>query len=291
MPLADHRMRQEQWARSNHQRAMLPEVYGDFITKLAQWDWWVTITFRDLLPRDLAVARIEEWLADIQRAVGGKQIGWVLAEEFGRLGGRFHCHLLVTGVRTQRRTFWWSEAFRRFGRTDIAPFNPEKAAAYYAAKYAAKQLGYIHFGGTLAGTNLHQFVSLPNQHRYWNDLSTSSSDPVSTHSIVAPSVALERGYFTFNQGRMRTRIQNRGLRPQPQSADPVQKRWRVHATRVKGGGCGVCERQVQQFFGRREAPPETLRCLACSAQWNFLIQSEPRKKNEQTRPEPKNQLF
>src|SRR6266478_2979629 len=155
MALADHRMRQEAWAKSKQQRAMLPDAYGEFLSKLAAWDWFVTITFRDILPRDLAIARIQEWLADIQAQVGGRQIGWILAEEFGRIGGRYHCHMLVTGVGKERRKFWWSEAFRRFGRSEIRPFDPRKAAAFYAAKYAAKQLGEIQFGGLLSGRNLH----------------------------------------------------------------------------------------------------------------------------------------
>jgi len=143
-------MRQEEWSGRKQHRAVLPEAYGQFISTVAEWDWFVTITFREIIVRDLAVARIEEWLADIQGAVGGKQIGWLLAEEFGRMGGRYHCHLLVTGVARQSRKFWWSEAFRRFGRSEIRVFNPEQAAAFYAAKYAAKQLGFIHFGGTLS---------------------------------------------------------------------------------------------------------------------------------------------
>jgi len=154
-------MRQEEWARRRQQRAMLPEAYGAFISALAEWDWFVTITFREIIPRDLAMARIEEWLADIQGAVGAKHIGWLLAEEFGRLGGRYHCHLLVSGVLNQLRKFWWREAHRRFGRSQIKPFDPQQAAAFYAAKYAAKQLGFIHFGGTLAGTMLHEFAHAP----------------------------------------------------------------------------------------------------------------------------------
>jgi len=143
-------MRQEEWNRRKQYRAILPEAYGQFISTVAEWDWFVTITFREIVVRDLAVAQIEEWLADIQAAAGGKQIGWLLAEEFGRMGGRYHCHLLVTGVARQSRKFWWSEAFRRFGRSEIRVFNSEQAAAFYAAKYAAKQLGFIHFGGTLS---------------------------------------------------------------------------------------------------------------------------------------------
>lgn len=75
MALTDHRVRQEEFMKRKQQRAVLPEVYGQFISALAEWDWFVTITFREIVVRDLAVARIEEWLADIQAAAGGKQIG------------------------------------------------------------------------------------------------------------------------------------------------------------------------------------------------------------------------
>jgi len=187
MPLTDHRIRQEAWAKRDQWRAVLPDAYGEFLSKLAKWDWFVTITFREIPPRDLAIARIEEWLADIQASVGGKQIGWVIAEEFGRIGGRYHCHMLVTGVGKERRTVWWSEAFRRFGRSEIREFDPQKAAAFYAAKYAAKQLGAIQFGGMLSGSSLDQFVSSPNGRRRWNNPLSGSSPPVTTHGIVAPS--------------------------------------------------------------------------------------------------------
>jgi hypothetical protein len=40
----------------------------EFISLLVKWDWFVTITFKEITARDLAVARIEEWLADIQGA-------------------------------------------------------------------------------------------------------------------------------------------------------------------------------------------------------------------------------
>jgi hypothetical protein len=195
MGLADHRMRQEAWAKRKQQRAMLPDAYGEFLSKLAEWDWFVTITFRDILPRDLAIARVQEWLADIQAQVGGKQIGWILAEEFGRIGGRYHCHMLVTGAGKERRKFWWSEAFRRFGRSEIRPFDPQKAAAFYAAKYAAKQLGEIQFGGLLSGRNLHHLTSLPNGQRRWDDSLSSSSAGVATHSVIAPSAEVESFFY------------------------------------------------------------------------------------------------
>ena len=188
--------------RRNQQRAILPEVYGEL---LAPWDWFVTLTFREVIVSDLAVARIEEWLADIQAAVGGKDIGWLLAEEFGRMGGRYHCHLLVTGVAKQSRKFWWSEAFRRFGRSEIRPFDPTQAAAFYTAKYAAKQLGHIHFGGTLSGTTLHQLAHAADGKREWRDPLSESSEGAATHAVVSPSACLSRDFFrmTLNRGRSR----------------------------------------------------------------------------------------
>jgi len=102
---------------------------------------------------DWAMKRIREYLCDVEHATG-QRIGWVIAEEFGRVGGRWHCHGLVTGVSKLNRKFWWAEAFRRFGRARIAQFDRGRAATFYAAKYEAKQLGMIHTGGVLAGVDL-----------------------------------------------------------------------------------------------------------------------------------------
>src|SRR5260370_11601477 len=113
MALTDHRKSQEEWARRKHQRALLPSAFGEFISGLATWSWFVTITFKGDPPaRDAALKAIQEWLADIQAAAGGRPMGWVIAEEFGRAGGRWHCHLLICGVSDLRRRFWWGEVFR-----------------------------------------------------------------------------------------------------------------------------------------------------------------------------------
>jgi hypothetical protein len=141
---------------------------------LAPWDWFVnSISFRDEWrnahrppdkpsPRtgppcsEEALAYLGEYFADVEK-MAGKPVGWVLGEEFGTLGLRYHCHALVAGVADQYRKFWWFEAFRRFGISRIEPFDRERGAAFYAAKYAAKQLGGLHFGGTLAGKKLSDF--------------------------------------------------------------------------------------------------------------------------------------
>lgn len=51
--------------------------------------------------------------------VATRTIGWAIAEEFGRVGGRWHVHLLVRGTQHIRRKKWWKRAFMRFGRNRI----------------------------------------------------------------------------------------------------------------------------------------------------------------------------
>jgi hypothetical protein len=135
---------------------------------------------------DAALAGILAYFSDLQ-AAAGKPIGWVFGEEFGRLGGRYHCHALVTGVAHLRRDTWWEEAFRRFGRTRIEPFDPERAAAFYTAKYAAKQLGGLHFGGTLAGVDL--------------DRGSNSNEQVHRGVVVARSANLPSKFFRITLSR------------------------------------------------------------------------------------------
>jgi hypothetical protein len=188
--LADHGREMESWALKCRQRRELPKAFGEFIAHLCAWDWFLTITFRDRRRdwewrpetqrnfwsgqrRRVAYRRVlsessslvsppthEEamhglwsYFEEIQREAR-HPIAWMVAEEFGRTNGRFHCHGLASEVKHLSRRFWWAEAFRLFGRTEIKPFDPERGAAFYAAKYAAKQLGAIHFGGTLAGVVL-----------------------------------------------------------------------------------------------------------------------------------------
>jgi len=211
LALADHARNQDWWAKRRRKRAALPEAFGNFLAGLVLWSWFITISFRDgwrnehrpkdrPSPRsgppcpDEGLAYIAEWLADIQADALPNTVGWLIAEEFGRLGGRWHCHGLICGVAHLNREFWWKEAFRRFGRTRIEPFDPERAACFYAAKYAAKTLGEIHLGGTFAGVQLSRMMHKHGR-RIWDDSLAVSSAPTHTHGIVVPSATMERKFF------------------------------------------------------------------------------------------------
>jgi hypothetical protein len=202
MALRDHASTQERSAARKQRRAKLPEAFGQFIAGLAPWSWFINpITFRGDAPcSDAAMKGIEEWLADLQ-ANAGRTIGWVIAEEFGALGGRWHCHGLICGVSHLRRRFWWQEAFRRFGRTTIEPFDPGQAGAFYASKYAAKAMGKIHFGGTLDGVELSRVIRPDGIHRTWADSLSESSKAVHTHARIASSANLEKSFFRLGLGR------------------------------------------------------------------------------------------
>jgi hypothetical protein len=97
---------------------------------------------------DRALAEIKDWLFDLQTAAD-RPIRWMIAEEFGNIEGRYHCHALVAGVAHLPRNEWWGKAFEQFGRTKISRFDAKKGGAFYAAKYATKKLGALHFGGPL----------------------------------------------------------------------------------------------------------------------------------------------
>lgn len=202
LALIDRAVRQNRWAREQATRAELPEAFGYFLSGLAPWSWFVNpITFRGDTPpcSDAAMKAVGEWLADIQTNSVEKEMGWVIAEEFGATGGRWHCHGLISGVSQLNRRFWWSEAFRRFGRTRIEPFDPDRAGAFYAAKYAAKALGRIHFGGTLAGVELSRVVKREGR-RAWDD-APESSQGSATHGVIAPSTDAEKSFFRLGLGR------------------------------------------------------------------------------------------
>jgi len=201
--LADHALEVERrgsdWAR----RRALAEAFAHFIAyRLAAWDWFVTITFRDLPGVSLPTAEMRrrevlEFMADLEHAA--EQVGWLVAEEFGELGGRFHCHGLVAGVAALSRKDWWRVAFERFGRSRIEPVRLQRAAAFYAAKYQTKQLGTLHLGGILAGVDL----------RTWEQSQTPAAGgrQVIAHSADVPT---EFFHITRSQrGRHRCQLNRR----------------------------------------------------------------------------------
>jgi len=190
--LIDHRQQAERSASDARQMRQAIRAYGEFIASLRLWIWFVTITIRDwqcatahIADRENTSAyqqcvsdpRIATWqpsrrgfhdgdpACDFVRSMimnffeqlqiaAGKPIAWVMAEDFGRIAGRFHCHALVDGVGDLNTDYWRGEAFRRFGISRIDPYEPSRGAARYLARNALSANGNLHFGGTLAGLEI-----------------------------------------------------------------------------------------------------------------------------------------
>lgn len=146
--LTDHRFQVEADYRRIAQRRAQADHWGHWLSELRLWDWFYTVTFRDeLRAKPHVIKDIKRWLLDVTE-MGGQNPSWALAEEWGRAGGRYHVHGLVAGVQGVSRRFAWSEAFRRFGRSQVVPCERSSAAAFYAAKYASKALGNVWLGGS-----------------------------------------------------------------------------------------------------------------------------------------------
>jgi hypothetical protein len=203
--LADHRLRQENWAMRKRARTQAAQAFGDFLACLATWDWFCTFTFRDQgqarrpLARDMAMEQLRGYVALLGK-VASDRFGWALAEEFGRVGGRWHSHALVVGVREVDRAFWWREAYRRFGRTRIEPGRSDLPACHYAAKYEARQLGEIHFGGTLAGVNLSESFAggSPCPASLFSGRTEGAGAVADRGTVMLPSAPVPKEFFRFS---------------------------------------------------------------------------------------------
>ena len=116
---------------------------GEFLSRF-HWDWFVTITFRDE-PTDYgAWRRTYAWLRSLEKSAR-RHVGAYIVIEYHRwrAGRNYmvpHSHLLVTGVAGLKRTVVWKRTFDRYGRTRILPYDPQKGASYYVAKYVAKEV-------------------------------------------------------------------------------------------------------------------------------------------------------
>ena len=136
-------------------RSELGEAWGDYLSSIANWDWWLTLTFRDPVPDPkrpgwnkpgYSYAK-KGWREALGRmpapAIG--TIPWVRAFEVQKWRGAPHIHALVGGLDSKRYaefgTWWWQE----YGYGVVEEYDPNKKASYYLCKYVSKTFGDIEF--------------------------------------------------------------------------------------------------------------------------------------------------
>lgn len=100
------------------------------------WDWFVTLTFKDLPTTYTAHNRLRRWLVTLARQEK-RRIGYYMAMEFTKVGVP-HFHLLMGNLNGVRRDKYWKSWFRDNGRARILPYNSKLGAGYYLTKYVIK---------------------------------------------------------------------------------------------------------------------------------------------------------
>lgn len=138
-------------------KGKLSQAWGQWLSGLAEWDWFVTMTFKDPAPNSrgwtkpgwaTAKRAWGEFLSQAQPTLG--ELAWVRCFEIQGWRGVPHVHALVgncdPSVRRLSLVDW---AWDRWGMARVLEYDPELGARYYLGKYLVKGLASIDFGGIL----------------------------------------------------------------------------------------------------------------------------------------------
>lgn len=109
---------------------------GQFLNEY-DWDVFATLTFKE--PRTRSTIRlIRPWLKAITHHKKNHRA--FVAEEWHKDGERLHLHALVQCDKEIYRRYAWQWWFNRHGRARVLPYDPERRASWYVAKYVAKEI-------------------------------------------------------------------------------------------------------------------------------------------------------
>src|SRR5262249_10368694 len=110
------------WEAAGRKRQEIFEQLASGLGKTARRKFAMNICKRCMCCAVLNDPKMSSFYKAISK-VSTAAIGWVIAEELGRAGGRWHVHILINGVQKLRRKRWWRRAFVRFGRSRIEPIH------------------------------------------------------------------------------------------------------------------------------------------------------------------------
>lgn len=108
------------------------------------WDWFVTLTFKEPPTTYTANNRLRRWIRTIEKQERRK-VGYYKGMEFSKLGVP-HFHLLMGNLDGVRREKYWELWFSQNGRARILPYDSKLGAGYYLTKYVVKD-EYINVEG------------------------------------------------------------------------------------------------------------------------------------------------
>lgn len=141
----------------------LRQAWGAWLSDLADWDWYLTLTFRSPSPEEQARGYTqrgwkyaekawEAFIMALPAPLGIKH--WVRMFEFTKWRGVPHIHALISGAKDLRRDEAWAWWFKRYGINRILPYDRSLGAGYYLCKYVTKELTDIKFSESLTKLRL-----------------------------------------------------------------------------------------------------------------------------------------
>jgi hypothetical protein len=140
--------------------AEIKDAWGQWISGLADWDLFVTLTFRDPVYRPGSNWTRPGWRQAKQAwaqftdlimsdCAAGR---WVRCFELQKWRGAPHIHALVSGVdpdlNIKDARDW---AYHQYGLARITQYDPNLGAAWYISKYVESHTFDIEFGGNFPG--------------------------------------------------------------------------------------------------------------------------------------------
>lgn len=153
------------------------QEWASWLSSLASWDWFVTVTFSDLvtppgahhffkrylimIENALNVCSVEEpkqsngfgYVEQAQRSFPRIKVKAFRADEYGERQGRLHMHALIAGVKSLRRYCGTALPAGQWGKkccfvhawpcgyARVLDYDSSLGAGYYISKYTVKLCG------------------------------------------------------------------------------------------------------------------------------------------------------
>jgi hypothetical protein len=112
-------------------RETLLHAWANFLSRVATWSFWGTLTLRGAHSRERLMAEFPRYIRRLEQRAGAA-VKWFIVVERGRSFGRWHLHFLLAcdrlrgdGIRES-----WS-----LGKSDVHKYDSAKGALYYIAKF------------------------------------------------------------------------------------------------------------------------------------------------------------
>ncbi len=144
--------REEPWRDAE----VLKQAWGTWLSGLATWDWFLTLTFRDPPANNrnwtqpgwgYAKKAWGELTERVRPALG--ELYWFRAFEVQKWRGVPHIHALVGGLDNKRYAEVAAWYWQRYGFIRVLDYEPQLGAGFYVSKYVTKELGDIKVSPSL----------------------------------------------------------------------------------------------------------------------------------------------